>query len=144
MQIETLLAHHKQMQDIVDRVLGMRPEREHAAIAAELGKLGQALLAHVETEDRHLYPALRAVGERPEAPVGLKMHIKNFFDEMETLKPTTVAFLKAWDADAIAGNPKAFERSFGELAELLSQRIAREESRLYPLYTEHVSAGALR
>ncbi|MFN3428741.1 MAG: hemerythrin domain-containing protein [Candidatus Sericytochromatia bacterium] len=144
MQIESLVTQHKHMLDMVDRAMGLRPEKDAPAIAAELAKLGAALMAHLETEDKHLYPALRQFGEQPEAPVGLKVNIKNFFDEMEALKPQAIGFLTTWDATAIAARPGEFRDALASLADLLSQRIAREESRLYPLYAEHIPATATR
>jgi iron-sulfur cluster repair protein YtfE (RIC family) len=144
MQIESLVTQHKQMLDLVDRAMGLRPEKDAAAIAAELAKLGQTLVAHLETEDKHLYPALRQFGDKPEAPVGLKMNIKNFFDEMEALKPQAIGFLTTWDAQAIQARPAEFREALAGLADVLSQRIAREESRLYPLYAEHIPAATAR
>jgi hypothetical protein len=70
------------------------------------------------------------------------MNIKNFFDEMETLKPVAEAFLAKWTAPAIQAEPQAFRTAFTALADTLGQRIAREESRLYPLYTQHVYSAA--
>jgi len=141
-EIETLVSQHKALLQVVDRIAGLRPERDAEAIAQELGRLKAHLAAHLTVEDRELYPALRRVGEQPEAPLGLKMNIKTFFDEMEALKPVAENFFAVWTASAIAGAPESFREAFTGLADTLGQRIAREESRLYPLYAKHVFSGA--
>ena len=138
MQIETLVAQHKHMLQIVDRVAGLRPEKDAEAIARELAALRASLAGHLAVEDRDLYPALRSFGEQPGAPLGLKMNIKNFFDEMEALKPVAEAFLVRWTAGVIQASPQAFREEFSGLADTLGQRIAREESRLYPLFSQLV------
>ena len=140
MRIDTLLSQHRYLLDIVDRIAGLRPEKDAMAIAEELARLAMTLLQHCEVEDRHLYPVLRQYGDRPDAPIGLKVNIKNFFDEMEAFKPIAQSFLAHWSQTAIAQNPQDFREAFAKLSDTLGQRIAREESRLYPLYTEHVLA----
>ncbi|HEY9723593.1 MAG TPA: methyl-accepting chemotaxis protein [Oscillatoriaceae cyanobacterium] len=142
MQIGTLISQHKHMLKIVDRITGLRPEKDAPAIADALAELKQCLLAHLETEDRFLYPALRHYGDRPEAPIGLKTNIKKFFDEMEAIKPGALSFLDTWTAPAITAQPAVFREAFAGIADALAQRIAREESRLYPHYTTMQAASS--
>lgn len=139
LSISTLTSQHKHMLELVTAIGGMSPEKDASVIATKLGALGQALTAHLATEDRELYPALRAAAEKPGAPLSLKSSVKNFFEEMEGIKPKVVGFLGKWNAGAIAAQPAAFRSEFGALTHVLGTRISNEEARLYNLYTTHVN-----
>ncbi|HEY9900268.1 MAG TPA: hemerythrin domain-containing protein [Pantanalinema sp.] len=139
LQITTLITQHKHMLELVTAISGMSPEKDAAAIATKLGSLGQALTAHLATEDRDLYPALRAAAEKPGAPLSLKTSVKTFFEEMEGIKPKVVSFLGKWNAGTIAAQPAAFRSEFGALTHVLGTRISNEEARLYNLYSSYVN-----
>lgn len=141
LQIDTLVTQHKQLLDIVTGIRMLNPEKDSQAIAEQLGKLGEVLTSHLTLEDKELYPALRAYGEKPEAPVSLKTNVKMFFDEMETLKPVVTAFLAKWNAGAIAKSSADFRKEFGDVTKALNNRIVLEESRLYTLYNDKVAAA---
>jgi hypothetical protein len=139
LQIKTLVTQHKQLMEIVTAINGMNPEKDFAAIATKLGNLGQALTTHLATEDKELYPQLRKASEKPGAPLSLKTSIKNFFDEMEGIKPKVTGFIGKWDAKAIASQPGDFRKEFGAITQVLGARMSNEEQRLYNLYTTHVN-----
>ncbi|MNS70244.1 Methyl-accepting chemotaxis protein (MCP) signaling domain protein [compost metagenome] len=137
-KVETMLAHHDQLKGLLLQAQGLNPDREARAIADVLGKFKTTLLAHLETENRSLYPALRHAGQRPDAPLSLKTNIHSFFDEMETIKPVVVTFLSKWDVPTIQARQSEFRRELAGLTDALGNRIVREEARLYPLYAAHV------
>lgn len=139
LQIQTLVGQHKQLLELVTAIGGLNPEKDAAVIASKLGTMGTALTGHLALEDKELYPALRAAAEKPGAPLSLKTSVKSFFDEMEGLKPTVVGFLAKWTVATIGAKPAEFRAEFGSLTRTLGARITSEESRLYTLYSQHVS-----
>ena len=124
--IATLRDEHRQLCTRLNELL-------HLGIAGDEGRAllhrtGQLVLAHLEREDRQLYPALRA---QP----ATRTLARQYADEMTQLTPAVVAFFDSYREGS--ADPLGFKRSLGQLLAVLQQRIQREEGTLYPAYETH-------
>lgn len=86
------------------------------------------LLAHLEKENRLLYPALREAAKRD--PV-VDVMLTTFAAEMEQVADAAMTFFEKYSK---SGEVLDFERELGVLLGALTMRIRREESMLYAAY----------
>ncbi|RME83787.1 MAG: hemerythrin domain-containing protein [Zetaproteobacteria bacterium] len=94
-----------------------------------LAAMKERLLAHLQLEDKELYPFLRAQAERdPE----LKKMLEMFDEDMRQVSGLVQAFFVryegGWD------NDYEFLMDLGEVSARLAHRIEVEEKHLYPEY----------
>ncbi|WDD98065.1 hemerythrin domain-containing protein [Thalassomonas actiniarum] len=126
--IKALVAEHLEITQALNRVkqLGIQSqEGRDTLLAAKKG-----LLAHLEKEDRLLYPALNRAAQSNES---LKRTLAVFAADMNQVSSSALAFFDKYASDS---SGIAFAKDFGGLFATLSQRIRKEENILYKKYDE--------
>jgi hemerythrin-like domain-containing protein len=93
-------------------------------LAGLLGKLSM----HFAMEDNVLYPSLTKHTDATVRDTG-----KRFFAEMAGVKPMLEALGKKWTATEITKKPADFCAETKKVFALLSDRLKRENTELYPL-----------
>lgn len=102
----------------------------YSPVAAIRWKLARELIAHLAVEDRWLYPAFIASGDRRSADTA-----KRFKDEMGGLASTFTSYMGKWTDQRIAAEWPAYCDETKVLLSALEKRILREDKELYPLAT---------
>ena len=89
---------------------------------------------HLLTENVRLYIYLDHMLRGDEANEEL---IRGFRKEMDDIAKTAMNFLKKYEAIGVDKDlAEVFSKDFATIGEVLTKRIKREESILYPLYME--------
>jgi len=94
-----------------------------------------ALLAHLEKEDKLLYPVLRKEAENNET---LKQTLELFASDMKDVSEAASAFFEKYST---GGSGMTFAKDFGRFVSALSQRIGREERIIYVRYDELIDGN---
>jgi hemerythrin-like domain-containing protein len=129
--IETLTKQHKIVLELAAELEGALEATDVARANALLTQLREALLAHLELEDRQLYPELERAASTLESP-SMQEVARGFSSNMARISEALIAFLrryegKAWDV-------ARFWSDWRAIADVLKARIRAEEQTLYPLY----------
>lgn len=95
---------------------------------AKLYAARDALLAHLELENKDLYPVLRKAAETNE---NLKRTLDVFAKDMENISTTALDFFNHYTS---GGESLEFARDAGKLIAALKNRIGKEEDILYKQY----------
>jgi hemerythrin-like domain-containing protein len=130
--VKTLKAQHQAVQRMVAELEGKLQRQDAEAATAVLGRLKEALLAHLELEDRELYPGL----VRHAQAQHMLQVAKTFSSNMEFISQGLKDFLSRHERIT---DIATFRMEWQGVREVLRQRIHSEETSLYPLY-ERVSA----
>ena len=125
--IHQLSKEHEALRKALEEIRALRISSDEGREL--LWKTRGLLEAHLEREDRLLYPALQAL----EAS---KVLADSFQDDMRQISVRVGTFFQTYGEGITDANQ--FARDFGELRAVLSHRMIREETRLYPAYAEHV------
>lgn len=96
----------------------------------ELQAMKKNLIAHIQKEDRELYPVLNKAAE---ADPALKRSLGAYIKDMEEISQVTLAF---FDKYANGGDGIEFAKDFGKLYAVLTRRLRKEESTMYKKYGE--------
>lgn len=135
--VEELKADHVQLKQTLKQAADFkRPAQESIEL---LHRVKAALLAHLDKENRELYPTLQAAAA---SDPSLHSLLSSFGKDMEQIIPQALAFFAKYDDPAgVSGKIKSDVRyavEFGADLErfigLLGLRIGREERSLYPQY----------
>ena len=102
-------------------------------------ELSAALIEHLQTEDRFLYPSLLASSDPHIAATA-----RSFSEEMGGLGAAYVEHCKTWKGDAIAADWAGYSLASTALLDALTRRISRENRELYPLLRKLESEGQAR
>ncbi len=122
-------------------------KKEHGVIASTLDKIrelkvtskeGQkklidakaGLLAHLEKEDKQLYPTLKSAAEKD---ANLKRMLDMFAQDMNGISQAALAFFENYTK---GGSGIEFAKDFGRLFATLKQRISKEEGIIYKKFNE--------
>ncbi len=94
------------------------------------------LLAHLKKEDEELYPILWKEAENNQ---DLKLKLESFAREMDSVTSTITAFFKKYfdgefEDDFKNDLKNNFKNDFKKMFIILTKRINREESELFPEY----------
>lgn len=127
MQIEELARQHRDLGNIAAELLHAVSAPEPRPVAAVRWRLARALLAHLALEDSYLYPAL--IGSNKSSISGLAASYRR---EMGDLAPMFRKYLAEWTELRIAKEWSLFAEETRQIISALSQRIAREDQKLYP------------
>lgn len=125
--------HHHEIRELAARIQAMLDERaigaDPAAVAAVVRELFGKFSVHLALEDNSLYPRYTI-----HPNLALADTARRFQNEMGGLGERFDAYKRAWPGPlAIAKDVAAFVRDSRTMLELLSARVAREESQLYDL-----------
>ncbi|WDE04368.1 hemerythrin domain-containing protein [Thalassomonas viridans] len=126
--IKELTAEHVEITMALNKAkqLGIQSPRGREALLA----VKKGLLAHLEKEDRLLYPALNRAAQSNSS---LKRTLDVFAADMDKVSASALAF---FDKYADGGSGIEFAKEFGGLFATLSQRIRKEETILYKKFDE--------
>ena len=136
MLIDTLRVQHDEIETRVKNITAALASGAVPVVKQELAAFKTALLAHLDLEDRELYPALtEAAAAMPfEVPAQLT---RVYQQNMESVSVAIKTFLTAHGGDDL--NLVDFRRDWGMVSQLLAHRIDSEELTLYPLYRSLVN-----
>jgi hypothetical protein len=101
---------------------------EPAALRKQLSALAGKLSFHLAMEDRALYPRLTEAKD-----TRLQDMARQFMAEMGGLAGAFAAYNNKWQVSAIKADPAGFAAETQAVFTALKQRIARENTQLYPL-----------
>lgn len=85
----------------------------------------EALLAHLNLEDKELYPVLRKAAESDDS---VRSTLDIFAKDMEEISKTALSFFSKYSQ---GGDSLEFAKELGRLIGALKNRIGREEDILY-------------
>lgn len=102
---------------------------EHATdIAHSIVAMSSTIRLHLAVEDRVLYPALEASGNRTMAGMGQK-----YRDEMEGIAGSYLGFASKWNTPRLlAAEPETFRAEANQVLKALYERMKREDREFYP------------
>lgn len=99
-----------------------------SAIRSTLNDFDGKLNAHLETEERTVYPTLE---QHRDAQV--RQLADHFSDEMGNLLETIMGYSRRWQIQEIASDPVEFAQASKFIFAALEARVDREDHELYPL-----------
>ncbi len=129
--IAILHAQHEAIIRISERVTEATQRGDAPSVCRELDALAVALLAHLEVEDSHLYPALTRAAEQTQLEVPARV-ARTYEHNMQTISVALKAFIEKYSRTF---ELEDFRRDWALVSQLLADRIESEEATLYPLYT---------
>ncbi len=130
--IKTLKQQHKQISDVLIKIKTSGfTSKESLKLLQESKKL---LLKHLELEDKELYPVLF---EKAENDANFKQTLKIFGEEMTKIKDFVIDFYNNY-SDITSINKNSFYKDISKFIVTLSDRINKEESVLYNIYTNYL------
>lgn len=97
----------------------------------ELRELKDTLVAHLDLEDKMLYPALAESDEEETKELGEK-----FSEEMLGISKTALAFFGKYMSETISDLVKSseFRKELDEIINIVNKRVNLEEDVLYPAF----------
>lgn len=128
--IDELKKQHTVIADTLNKIqsLGITTEEgQKTLLAAKKG-----LLAHLDKEDKELYPVLHKAAE---SDASLKQTLDTYAKDMDEISKAALGFFEKYST---GGSGMEFAKDFGRLLGTLSNRIRKEESTLYKKYDELV------
>lgn len=132
--IKNLKNDHQELFSIYSDIKTLFENGDYAAVSKRLNDLRGDLQGHLLTENVRLYIYLDHMLRGDEANEEL---IRGFRKEMDDIAKTAMNFLKKYEAIGVDKDlAEVFSKDFATIGEVLTKRIKREESILYPLYME--------
>ena len=139
MIIEKLKEEHKDILAIANKISadmeGATDNETAKALLETIGQLGALLVEHLEIEDDYLYPIL---AQRPQQEV--RETASRLLAEIEDIKKVFLEYVAKWDSpETIVQSHSGFMSESQSLIKALGDRIAKENSELFPLADESYS-----
>jgi hypothetical protein len=134
--VGTLRGQHEAALKLVGTINERLAAKDIPGVNAALTQLKNALLAHLELEDKKLYPALINAAEAKKNS-SLASTTRMFSSNMVGITETLKSFLAKFEGKQF--DPKAFETEWKAVVGALGARINSEEATLYPMYQQWVS-----
>ncbi len=130
--VQSLKAEHVNIVRILTKVRELGIETDEGRRALMAAKNG--LLAHLKREDEDLYPALLKAAE--DDPI-LRDALDFFHDDIEGVAKAALKFFEKYEAgDGGADFAADFAADFDRVADVLIQRIQKEESVIYKMFNQ--------
>jgi iron-sulfur cluster repair protein YtfE (RIC family) len=107
-----------------------------AQVGAIRWQLARQLMAHLALEDRILYPALQKSGDTQVRDTAARLQT-----ETGALADAFATYMSAWSDDRVARDWSGFCSETARILTALTDRIDRENKRLYPLADGARSTG---
>jgi hemerythrin-like domain-containing protein len=131
--IDNLLRQHRDILNLADKIVNYGTDRQIADHAFDismlLSQLAGKLKIHTTTEDQFLYPSLLKHDNQKVRTVS-----KCFLDEMGGLAAAFEKYkVTYFNAKQITASPAKFAADSRMIIEALTERIAKENTELYPL-----------
>lgn len=128
---DDLKKEHSAVKDLIEKIRKMEigsPEQIES-----LKKIKDALLAHLKKEDEHLYPVLK---KKMAEDKRLASTVEWFINDMDKVSKEALDFFEKYTKEG--SDLSSFPADFGKFVALLSDRIRKEETTLYPAYDKVV------
>lgn len=130
--IEELQQDHQQLLGVYMAIKASFDDGDYVAVSEKLNEFRTGLQGHLLTENVRLYIYLDRMLGRDEMNAEL---IHNFRREMDGIGKVALNFLKKYDMIGVDKElAPAFAKDFAAIGAVLTERIKKEESVLYPLY----------
>lgn len=127
-----LTGEHRQLVGLYGDIQSAFDQEDYDRVSELLETFRGILQGHLLTENIRLYIYLERNFSRDETNAEL---IREFRREMDGIGKTVMNFLRKYEAIGVDRDlSAAFGRDFAELGRVLTRRIEREETTLYPLY----------
>lgn len=131
--VDSLLHDHAELGALFERIGQLMKAGQYEEIRPELINFKTRLEAHILTENVRFYTYLEQslVDDAHNAEM-----MRDFRREMNTIARGVVVFIRKYQTPGTfdASLQAEFARDYHSVGALLTQRISREESNLYPLY----------
>jgi len=130
-----LTADHRRLVRIVDKIDRSFDDGYFTSTVRYLHEFGSEIRAHLLTEKVQLYLFLQHALANDRLSIAL---MRDLQQEMDGIGKQIVSFLARYEK--LAGTPAliaTFRADLREIATLLTNRIRREETTLFPLYTPY-------
>ena len=132
--VERLQGDHKSLLQIYADIINGAEKRNYKVIMDRLAKFRIVLTEHLLTENVKLYVYLD--NELADDEMNSEL-IRSFRREMDEIGKTVMRMLRKYSQAGVDDlNVEEFAADFGTLGEVLGDRIQREESTLYLLYSQ--------
>lgn len=132
--VDRLQGDHKTLLQIYTDIINGAEKRNYKVIMDRLAKFRIVLTEHLLTENVKLYVYLD--NELADDEMNSEL-IRSFRREMDEIGKTVMRMLRKYGQSGVNDlNVEEFTADFGTLGEVLGDRIQREESTLYLLYTQ--------
>ncbi|MCW9015123.1 MAG: hemerythrin domain-containing protein [Gammaproteobacteria bacterium] len=132
--INDLKNDHQNLFGIYTEIKTLFDNGDYPAVSTRLNDFRGDLQGHLLTENVRLYIYLDHMLRGDETNLEL---IRGFRKEMDDIAKTAMNFLKKYEAIGVDTDlAEIFSKDFDTIGEVLTKRIKREESVLYPLYME--------
>lgn len=129
--VSHLIEDHRRLEGLFGRIVTASQARNAELLTKNLSIFGNAMRDHLLTENVRFYVYLQHTGDAAHAEI-----VHGFQHEMRGIGKALTSFLfrhverEVWNDEAWS----VFARELDEIAEVLTRRIATEETTLYPLY----------
>jgi iron-sulfur cluster repair protein YtfE (RIC family) len=126
--IERLIDEHARITAMADALMRAAASASGAALHAAIVELDTELAAHLDTEDRDVYPHLLAKGDmaqREAAEIAM--------GDFDTLAAQWQTYVQDWTAEEIEGDRELFVETSKRMLSALAARVRIENEILYPL-----------
>ena len=130
--INELQSDHQQLLGVYMAIKASFEAGDYPTVSEKLNEFRTGLQGHLLTENVRLYIYLDRMLGQDEMNSEL---IRNFRREMDGIGKTVLNFLKKYDAIGVDKDlAPSFGKDFAAIGAVLTERIKKEESVLYPLY----------
>jgi len=131
--IDELKNDHQQLLGLYMSIKAAFDKGDYASVSEQLNEFRFGLHSHLLTENVRLYIYVSRMMEQDEANYST---IRSFRQEMEGVGKTALRLLKKYEAININKElAPPFAEDFAAIGSILTERIKKEESILYPLYS---------
>lgn len=130
--IDELKNDHQQLLSVYMAIKASFDQGDYVAVSQQLGEFRFGLHSHLLTENVRLYIYLDRMLGHDEMSSDM---IRGFRREMDGIAKTALNFLKKYEAIGVDKELAVpFAKDFATIGAVLTERIQKEESVLYPLY----------
>ncbi|MDO9224508.1 MAG: hemerythrin domain-containing protein [Pseudomonadota bacterium] len=129
--VSHLIEDHRRLEGLFGRIVAASQARNAELLTKNLSDFGNAIRDHLLTENVRFYVYVQHTGDAAHADV-----VHGFQHEMRGIGKALTSFLfrhserEQWNDEAWS----EFARELDAIAQVLTRRIATEETTLYPLY----------
>lgn len=133
---DNLKSDHQVLLNFYMEILDAAKNRDFSELSIKLDKFKDAFKAHLAEEFKDLYVFVEHYARR-HSP-GDKESIREFRNEMNIIGGTVVGVINKYDNNNVTGQTvERFIEEFGNLEHVLTDRLNREETLLYPMYDDY-------
>lgn len=126
--VDELKSEHANLVNVLNEVKKLGITSNEGQQLLKSAKNG--LIAHLQKEDRELYPQLRNAAK---TDADLERTLRMFAQDMEGITTLALDFFNKYEN---GGSGIEFAKDFGRLFAMLGNRIGKEENILYAKYNE--------